>query len=392
MQISARDQFIAKLRASLENDTFVKFTLSQPHDVEPGLRNIYGRLVELREGKRISFLFRYATRDITKNLSYNEAISKLEQILGTEWERSHLFTSTGDWQLRCDVHGNGQIKAQRPTFTVAESAEHDRRKVQVIDTTAHPWLHALGVTNASGEARPGMTDKLRQIQRFVELLRHLLDDSPLSKRTDLRVADMGAGKGYLTFAIAQLLRQRGVNAEVVGVEIRPDLVEKTNRIARETGFENLRFEQGTIGQWKPAGSLDVLIALHACNTATDDALYQGITSEASLIVTAPCCHKELRPQLQPPSALREVLRHGILIEREAEILTDGIRALLLEIQGYRANVFEFISPEHTGKNLMIAATRRATRPEGDKLREQFRELMSMYGIREQHLAKLLNEL
>ncbi len=392
MQLSARDQFLAKLRTSLESNTFVRLTLSQPLGTEPGLRNIYARPVELREGKRISFLYRYAQRDITKNFTSEETLARMGEILGTEWERAHLFTTTGDWQLKCTPSGQGKLKAQRPTFTVASAAEHDRPKKQQIDESSRIWLHALGVTNVSGDCRPGMADKLRQIQRFVELLGHLLDDSPLASRREIRVADMGAGKGYLTFATAQLLRQRGVEAEIIGVELRPDLVEHTNQIAHESGFPNLRFEQGEIGRWQPSGGLDLLIALHACNTATDDALYQGIQARAGLIVTAPCCHKELRPQIHPPEVLREVLRHGILLEREAEILTDGIRSMLLEIHGYRGTVFEFISPEHTGKNLMIAATRRPAPVDAEGHRAHLRELFAFYGIREQHLAKLLGEI
>lgn len=392
MQSSAREQFLAKLRASWESSSLVRLTLSQPRNAEEGLRNIYVRPVDLREGKRVSFLFRYARRDITKNFTFDEALSLLAKILGSPWERAHLFTTTGDWQLQCAPDGQGKLKAQRATFTVAPEVGHDRPKKQQIDTSSAGWLCALGVTNAAGEARPGMSDKLRQIQRFVELLGHLLDDSPLANRANLRVADMGAGKGYLTFAASQLFRQRGIQAEVIGVELRPDLVDTTNRIARENGIEGLRFEMGAIGNWTPPGTLDVLIALHACNTATDDALYQGIQSEAGLLVMAPCCHKELRPQIQPPDELRDVLRHGILLERESEILTDGIRATLLEIHGYRANVFEFISPEHTGKNLMIAATRRAIPADPAMHRERFRKLCALYGIREQHLARLLGEL
>jgi hypothetical protein len=205
------------------------------------------------------------------------------------------------------------------------------------------------------------------------------------------VLDMGAGKGYLTFATAAFFRDRGVEAEVIGVEARADLVELTNRVARETGFAGLRFERGAIGEFAAEGTVDLLIALHACDTATDDALHQGIRAQASLILAAPCCHREIRAQLAPPPVLRDVLRHGILAEREAEIVTDGIRALLLEIHGYKAGVFEFIAPEHTGKNLMIAAHRRAQPPDAAPLRGRLGELLAFYGIREQHLARLLAE-
>ena len=153
----------------------------------------------------------------------------------------------------------------------------------------------------------------------------------------------------------------------------------------------MRFVQGAIGQVS-AGACDVLIALHACDTATDDALYEGIRAGASLIVAAPCCHKELRRKMTQPPVLRDVLKHGILFEREAEIVTDAVRAMLLEIHGYKASVFEFVSPEHTSKNLMIAAHRRVEPFDPAPIRVRLRELLAFHSIREQHLAWRLGEL
>ena len=391
MTDDARTRFLQKLEAAWRAQTLVKFTLSQPLGAEAGLRNVYGRVVELREGRRISLVWRHATRDVTKNLPIEEALTLLGKALGGEFERAHLFTTTGDWQLRCDAGGHGTLKASRPSFAVAPTPEHDREKVVPIAVTQAGWLRSLGVTNAEGEARPGMAPKLRQIQRFVELFGHLLKESSLAGSASVRVVDMGAGKGYLTFAIAEYFRTREVKAEVIGVEARKELVELTNRVAREHGFADLKFVQGTIADFTPPQPLDILIALHACDTATDDALAQAVRAGAALILTAPCCHKEVRGQLQPPAVLREVLRHGILAEREAEIVTDGLRALLLEIHGYRASVFEFISPEETSKNLMLAAQRRAQPVDAAPLREQLRALMDFYGLREQRLAKLLGE-
>jgi SAM-dependent methyltransferase len=391
MTDDARTCFLQKLEAAWRAQTLVKFTLSQPLGTEEGLRNMYGRVVKLREGRRLSLVWRYATRDVTKNLPIEEALTLLGKTLGGEFERAHLFTTTGDWQLRCDATGHGTLKASRPAFAVAPAPEHDREKVVPIAVTQAGWLRSLGVTNAEGEARPGMAPKLRQIQRFVELFGHLLKESSLAGSGAVRVVDMGAGKGYLTFAIAEYFRTRDVKAEVIGVEARAELVELTNGVAREHGFSDLRFVQGTIADFTPPRPLDILIALHACDTATDDALAQAVRAGAALILTAPCCHKEVRGQLQPPAVLREVLRHGILAEREAEIVTDSLRALLLEMHGYRASVFEFISPEETSKNLMLAAQRRAQPVDAVPLREQLRALMDFYSLREQRLAKLLGE-
>ena len=389
MTPDARTRFLEKFEASWLAGTFVKLTLSQYGGTEKGLRNGYGRAVDLRDGRRLSIVWRHATRDVTKNYSIEEAVVMFRTVLGTEWESAHLFTATGDWQLQCDAQGRGKLKASRPAFSVVPPPEHDREKRVPLVVEKSGWLRALDVTNASGEARPGMAAKLRQIRRFVELLGHLLDDSPLRDRKDLRAVDMGAGKGYLTFAIAEFFRARGIEAEIIGVEARPELVELTNRVAREHGFSGLRFERGAIGDYSPPQPPDVLIALHACDTATDDALALAVRGGTSLILAAPCCHKEVRAQLDPPPVLRDVLRHGILAEREAEIVTDGIRALLLEIHGYAAKVFEFISPEETSKNLMLAAHRRTKPGDAGPLRKRLGELMDFYGIREQRLVALL---
>jgi hypothetical protein len=182
-----------------------------------------------------------------------------------------------------------------------------------------------------------------------------------------------------------------VAVEVTGVEARPELVELTNRVAREQGISGLNFVCGRIGEFTPPHPPDILIALHACDTATDDALAQGVRAGAALILAAPCCHQEVRTQMRPPVVLREVLRHGILAAREAEIVTDGLRALLLEMHGYRASVFEFISPEETSKNLMLSAQRRAQPVDAAPLRAQFRAVMEFHGLREQRLARLLGE-
>ena len=384
--MSDRDRFLEKLRASLDGGTFVKLTLSQPADASTQLRNLYARIVELREGRRVSCVWRYATRDVTKNFPPEEAVARIGELLGGEFERAHLFTITGDWQLRA----GGRLKASRAAFTQLPPPEHDREKPRAIPVQS-AFLRALGVTNADGQPRPGMADKLRQIERFTELLGHLVDDSLLRDRREIRVVDMGAGKGYLTFATCAFFRARGVAANITGIELRAELVDLANGVAKDLGFDELRFVRGAIGEVS-ADACDVLIALHACDTATDDALHEGIRAGASLIVAAPCCHKELRPQMTPPPVLRDVLKHGILLEREAEIVTDAVRALLLEIHGYKASVFEFISPEHTGKNLMIAAQRRARPPDPAPLRERLRELLAFHGIREQRLARKLGEL
>ena len=385
--MTTRDRFLDRLSASLDEGTFVRLTLSRRRR-NGDLRNVYGRLVELKSGTVMSFTLRFATRDETRNERLAAARQAVCAWLEEEFEEGHLFTTMGDWKLRAGAGGEGSLTASRPTFTATLPTAHDRPKVRAVAN--EPFLEKLGVTGANGEARPGMADKLRQVERFVEILGHLVDGCDLCEAKAVRVCDMGAGKGYLTFATHSFFRARGVEADVVGVEQRAELVEQTNGVARELGCGGLRFEKGAIGEFKLPPGLDLLIALHACDTATDDALAAGVRAGAKLMVAAPCCHKEVRRQLVPPAVMASVLRHGILAERQAELLTDGVRSLALEAAGYGASVFEFISNEHTGKNLMIAATKRANAGDGAAMRAELRALMEFFGLRTQRLVALLS--
>ena len=374
---------------------FVKLTLAKYRGADAGLENVYVRPVSLKKGERLSFLYRYATRDEVKNLTHEESTRALRSMLGAEFLSAHLFTSGEDLRLDFNRKGLTRLARNAPTFKegVPQAQGHERKKRRAIEAAGNVYLRELGVTNERGEVRPAMGDKFRQINRFVEILAGLHASSPLARARDLSVVDVGSGKGYLTFAVYDYLNNSaGVRAEVTGVEARAQLVELCNEVARRAGFDGLRFKTGLVKEVSVERA-DVLIALHACDTATDDAIYKGVAAGASLIITAPCCHKELRPQMRSPAALRGILRHGILLEREAEALTDSLRALLLEAAGYSVKVFEFVSTEHTRKNTMIAATLRAKDAEGERERalREYRELKEFYGVREQQLERLLCE-
>ncbi|MES2694360.1 MAG: SAM-dependent methyltransferase, partial [Verrucomicrobiota bacterium] len=371
-QPTARDRFLAVLRAALTEGTLTKLTLGKYRGPDATLRNLFIRPVTLKAGPHFAFLWRHATRDVVKNHPPTEALAEVEALLGRDFLDAHLFTPTQTAQFEAQPDGTARMKLTRasdaattaPAPVPLAPAAHDRAKAHLIPPDA-PWLHSLGVVNDRGQPREGMADKFRQIQKFAELLTHLLTEafpaspspssqSPSPATPPLRIADMGSGKGYLTFALAHVLGER---AHVRGIELRPELVELCNRLAHEHHLASrLTFYPGSIADTPLApGDCDVLIALHACDTATDDALARGLAAGAQLLVVAPCCQKELRRQLTPPAVLAPALRHGIFQERQSEFVTDALRALLLECAGYRTKVFEFISTEHTAKNLMIAA-------------------------------------
>jgi len=402
-----REDFLAQLGASVRADTFVKLTLGKPRGVDPTLRNLLVRPVTLRGAPHLSFVWRHDRQDITKNHAPEDAITELAALIGGDFHSAHLFTIARMTQLEFNKKGVPRL-TYGPAAEAVADGEHDRTKQRLLPESSQAWLEKLGVTTGTGAVREGLADKHRQIHKFVEILSHLTADAALAADRPLEIADMGCGKGYLTFATCDyfnLVAQRP--AHVRGIEAREELVTLCNRAARETGRDQLNFVQGTIasaqlpalpgdrpGQTlagRQAGTvLDVLIALHACDTATDDALAKGVQAGATLLVVAPCCQKELRPQMAAAPVLAPALRHGIFQERHAEFATDALRALLLEWAGYDTKVFEFISTEHTAKNLMIAATKHHRPARTEAAARQVRELAAFYGIKSQALARQLD--
>lgn len=389
MTASPSQEFAALLEASVRDGTFARLTLGKPRGDDPTLQKVVARPVTLKAGPRISFVWRHDRRDLTKNLPPPEAVREILRLVGTTFHSAHLSTTTQSVQLEFNRKGEARLHLGRGV-AAAPDPGHDRTKSRLLPPDAQAWLHALGVTNAAGTVREGMADKHRQIHKYTEVLGHLLASAPLPPDRPVEVTDMGCGKGYLTFAAHDYLdRVLQRSSRVCGVEARPELVELCNRIAHETGRPKLSFVGGTI-QDAELPHPDVLIALHACDTATDDALARGVKAGAALIVAAPCCQKELRPHLRPAPVLAPALRHGIWQERHAEFVTDALRALLLEWAGYDVKVFEFISTEHTAKNLMIAATRRPGLARNERAAAPVRELAAFYGIATQSLARQLN--
>ena len=414
-QPTALDRFLPLLRSALTEGTLVKLTLGKPAPAltrtDPTLQNVFVRPVALKTGPSLTFVWRHATRDVTKNHSPTEALALVEAALGRDFLDAHLFTVTHTAQFETQPDGTARLRVKvNPAAPSGAAAPlpppaHNAPKHHLIPADA-PWLDSLGVTNNRGQPREGMADKFRQIQKFAELLSHLVTEAfpdgaalspaspsqdsgappsaPASPRPPLRVVDMGSGKGYLTFAVAALLAER---AHVTGVDARPELVALCNRVAAQHGLaHHLAFRAGAITE-TPLDACDLLIALHACDTATDDALARGLAAGARLLVVSPCCQKELRPQLSAPPVLADALRHGIFQERQSEFVTDALRAQLLEWAGYKTKVFEFVSTEHTAKNLMISAIR--TRPAGtpdDATAQRIRAFAAFYGVRTQRLA------
>lgn len=385
------EKFLAEAAQALHDGNFVKLSLGNYKGSDPHLQKILVRLVATKKGTRLYFLYRGATRDTAKNFDFNTGVGLIAEAFDNGFFSGHLFTTEKDLQLEIRNKDKSRLISAKPTFKAPPAITHDREKTVQVDAGSF-YLKALGITDDSGRVRDKQQDKWRQINKFVEVLASLVEKSQLKDKPELSIVDMGSGKGYLTFAAYDYFKNvRQIDVRMTGVDTKSELVELCNEIAKACEFDGLTFVEGAIANHE-VGDVDILIALHACNTATDDAIFKGIAANADLIVAAPCCHQEIRPQLRPPEIFRDILKHGVMLERTAEIVTDGLRSLLLERSGYATKLFEFISTEHTPKNNMLVGTRLPNPAPPEPFDRQITQIMEYYGIHQHHLARLLGTL
>ena len=377
--------FFENLDKSYAADTFVKITLSKPAYKSDGLHNIYVRLVTIKEERVFSFTYHYQTNDQVKNYSLAEAKAVFSEVLNQKFKVGILFTLSEDFTIQFSKKGKVSTRSTYPSFKNKPPETHDKPKQRRAELGK--YLNLLGITDENGVVIPKMADKFKQINKYLEIVENLMKNADLSK--DISIVDMGSGKGYLTFALYDYLtNQRKRNVTIKGIELREELVDFCNKTAKECGFEGLSFVRQTIQEYQPK-KIDILIALHACDTATDDALAKAISANAQLVITAPCCHKQIRQQLKGKEQESPILKYGIFKERQFEMVTDTIRALLLEKNQYATKVFEFISIEHTPKNVMLVGQKSNKKPDVEKLTKKINDLKNEYGIESHYLEGLL---
>jgi len=395
MQLTEKtDEFTLSLKSSLNDNTFVKLSLGNYKGKEENLKNIYIKRIAIKGEEKLSFTYRYKTRDIVKNYAIEEGISKVQEFIQQDFHVATLFTTAFDLSFENLNNKKIILRKNAATILTVPSADHDRSKNRLITANDKPYLTELKITDETGKVLVNSQDKYKQINHYIEILSTLIKEIPESQT--IKVVDMGSGKGYLTFALYDYLTNvLKLNSQVTGVEFRPELVELCNKIAKSTGFGQLFFEQGTIEKFKST-DINILIALHACDTATDEAIFKGITSHADLIVVAPCCHKQIRRQMEAHKTSNDLdflTKYGIFLERQAEMVTDGIRALILEYFGYKTKVFEFISDAHTPKNVMIVGIKNLkAQPNNDGILQKIKETKAYFGIEYHHLEKLMGVL
>ncbi|MGO4878228.1 SAM-dependent methyltransferase [Pedobacter psychrotolerans] len=393
------EQFIAALADSLSLQQFVKISLGNYKGTDKGLRQILVRKVLIKRMPKLALTFRYKTRDIVKNFNEEEGVKLISEYLQSGFKIATLFTTEKD--LIFEELNNGKVVIREITASAKEvpAASHDKEKARLIKPDDKSYLTELKITDADGRVFKNAQDKFRQINHYIEILSALIKELP--EGTIKKVADMGSGKGYLTFALYDYLHSvLKLDSAVVGVEYRQDMVDLCNAVADKSEFDQLSFVQGTIEDYN-AENVNLLIALHACDTATDDAIFKGIKANAELIVVAPCCHKQIRREIEQHKVKNDVsflTKYGIFLERQAEMVTDGIRALILEYFGYKTKVFEFISDAHTPKNVLVVGVKKSPKSlvgslwneEQNVILQKIKASKAYFGIGYHHLEKLLD--
>ncbi|MCH7336552.1 SAM-dependent methyltransferase [Acinetobacter sp. NIPH 2699] len=382
-------QFFIELKQAIENKSFDRLILSQYKGEMAQLEKITFRMIELHGQATLSCLYHHTTQDITKNYLISEGLEKIAALLAQS-KQANLFSATQEIQLKKNKKKAMLNTQKKPASAMPiEQYQHNREKQRYVQQQSSFLTH-LGITDEKGQIIPSMARKWKQINKFIEIFSNAYEQIDASQQA-LNIVDFGSGKGYLTFALYDYLQAQGKTPLITGVELRSNLVEFCQNIADQVGFNHLDFFEGDVRSYQPE-KLDVMIALHACDIATDYAIHTGIRLNASMIMCAPCCHKELRPQLKSPEVLQPMLQFGIHAGQQAEMLTDTLRALLLKAYGYETKVFEFVSLEHTSKNKMILATKRKDIQQPDpKIMQQIQALKTMYGIEKQSLELLLQD-
>jgi len=341
------------------------------------------RPVEIKGERNLQFSYFDEKKDVTSNYLVVESTAPLDELLALPFRNIFVENTTGNLQVNISKKGKVLVNKVKAASPAIPDLSHDRQKSRLLTAeNAEPFLKAVGIMTQDGKIRADMQRKFKQINEFLRLVDET-DSFVHFRESPLHVVDFGCGNAYLTFAVYYYLHDiLKLDAHVVGVDIKADLIERHQEKAKVLGWSQLTFQTGRISEYRSEIVPDVVLALHACDTATDDALAQGIVWGSKLIVCAPCCQHELQQQMSQvpmPAALLPIFQHGILFERVGDILTDTFRASILRIMGYRTDVTQFVPIEHTAKNLMIRAVK--TSPPGNaRWIEEYKNLKEFWQV------------
>jgi SAM-dependent methyltransferase len=356
---------LAEIRGALLDPSGLRRAVAagRRRGAEPAWVRAELRPVNLKRGNALQVVTSDGVRPATRNVAWGpEAEAAVDELLAQPYGNWHVETATGTVQLRVTKKGEAQV--HRSETVVSVPLAHDREKEHLLDP-GDPLFDVIG----------GSAAKRRQVDAFLRALESTVD----SEVRD--VVDLGCGNAYLTFAAYRYLSTKWPDVTVTGVDVREDQRERNTALAKELGYDGVRFVAGSIVD-APVERADVVLALHACDTATDEALARAVGWQARYVLAAPCCHHDIATQLKgrgAPSPYRMLVRQPILRERLADVLTDGARAALLRLYGYRVDVVEFVESKHTPRNVLLRAQRTGTPPTPEQ-RAEYAALVDAWSV------------
>lgn len=351
------ETLIGSLREMIENENLVTAVISKKRQKSALVEKVKIKPVRVKEDLLYQFELFDGKQVQHLNLNEEKTIEKMYELFSEAFLQGMFFCASADFQVLISKKNKVKVLKKKATRKKEIVTTHNRKKNYIInDGDPCDFLMALGVMDEKGYVKKSRYDKFRQLNRYLEIMKSSIKE--LNKEETIRIIDFGCGKAYLTFALYYyLVKILNLDVEIIGLDLKEDVIHFCNELKEELGYDHLRFEMGNIEHYTSTVPVHMVISLHACDTATDAALAKAVGWGSEVILAVPCCQHELFPQLQTDS-LTVIERHGILKERLAALTTDAVRASAMEIMGYETDIFEFIDMAHTPKNLMIRSIKR----------------------------------
>jgi len=383
MQITLEDGLQKACEQIVDTSTFVRAVLSgRRRNMQVGYERIDIRLVEIKGELNLQLMQNDGRATTTKNVLPNKSV--VQELLNSGYANIMVESISQVYSIRITKSGDAQVHIENRQSQ--QNLSHDKKKDRLLDSS-DPFLLEVGIADAKGVIKPSRQDKYKQVEEFLRILSPALNAAitagQIRKPTEqapLQIVDLGCGHAYLTFAAHQFLVNSGIPVKVVGIDVRVESRDRNNAIAKKLGIEStIEFVAEEISK-TTSQPVDVAIALHACDTATDDAIAWAINGRAKLLLIAPCCHHDIQKQMDAaPEPWSVITKFGLMKERLGDLLTDSFRAQLLRIAGYRVEVIEFVAGEHTPRNLMIRAVKTDAKPDLLDI-QRYVEMSSQWGV------------
>lgn len=342
--------------------------------------------VIIKDEIRLQFTYEYMNKVLHKNLEYSESIDEIESLLNCKFKQGIVFTKKADYQILVNKKGRAAILKKKPTKEYIDLS-HNRKKAYIIkDGEPVDFLIRLGVMNEDGKVVSKRYDKFKQINRFLEMVADVIQRIRNDKT--LNIVDFGCGKSYLTFALYHyLVNVLDLDVNIIGLDLKEDVIKFCNEVALDLNYNRLKFIHGDIKDYEGFNKVDIVVTLHACDIATDAALVKAINWEAEAILSVPCCQHEFYDKIKNP-ILEPMLSHGIIKEKLASLVTDSLRANILEILGYQVQLLEFIDMEHTPKNILIRGIKTSNKNNRETI-NKYIKFKEFWGLEDLYIEKEL---